>query len=359
MATAWRRADGQADWNSNLLPTQPVSDSSDFDSSDSANDTSEEEAEEAVESAERAKSPSAPPPESAALLNGEAERTSALEKPGMAPPAPAGPTVFGGALRRNADGSAITPRVVVRRKKASVREPSPSLSIDEDEDEDGEDADEEEDEDDDSDVEDESEGSDVEDSDESGDGSDSEDDEEEDDEASAGDDEADTAPSAGKKRSLGFKAWAMAQLGQAKPTSTAPDLLEKSAAEAAQRPADSTVKPSGPIVGPLGARLTLPDSARFYLSGNASSSSTPVSSKRPSVTRKPEINEARMALPIMAEEQIIVETVRLNPVVCIRAETGSGKTTQVPQMLYEAGFGFKDGGKYRVRCIGGWADSSR
>ena len=31
----------------------------------------------------------------------------------------------------------------------------------------------------------------------------------------------------------------------------------------------------------------------------------------------------------------------MNPVVIIAGETGSGKTTQVPQMLYEAGFGYK------------------
>jgi predicted ATPase len=33
------------------------------------------------------------------------------------------------------------------------------------------------------------------------------------------------------------------------------------------------------------------------------------------------------------------------PVVVICGETGSGKTTQVPQMLYEAGFGFKNSGE--------------
>lgn len=53
------------------------------------------------------------------------------------------------------------------------------------------------------------------------------------------------------------------------------------------------------------------------------------------------MHEARMELPIMAEEQIIAEAIRLNPVVIVVGETGSGKTTQVPQMLYEAGFGHK------------------
>jgi predicted ATPase len=52
-----------------------------------------------------------------------------------------------------------------------------------------------------------------------------------------------------------------------------------------------------------------------------------------------------MELPILAEEQPIIEAIRMYPVVVICGETGSGKTTQVPQMLYEAGFGFKNSGE--------------
>ncbi|XP_011697160.1 PREDICTED: probable ATP-dependent RNA helicase kurz [Wasmannia auropunctata] len=54
--------------------------------------------------------------------------------------------------------------------------------------------------------------------------------------------------------------------------------------------------------------------------------------------RKPEIQAARLKLPVVAEEQIIVETINDNPIVIITGETGSGKTTQVPQFLYEAGY---------------------
>ena len=56
------------------------------------------------------------------------------------------------------------------------------------------------------------------------------------------------------------------------------------------------------------------------------------------VTRDREIQEARLKLPILAEEQQIVEAVRENPVLVLAGETGSGKTTQVPQFLYEAGY---------------------
>lgn len=46
---------------------------------------------------------------------------------------------------------------------------------------------------------------------------------------------------------------------------------------------------------------------------------------------------SRLSLPILSEEHVIIEAVRENPVVIICGETGSGKTTQVPQFLYESG----------------------
>ncbi|XP_058493177.1 probable ATP-dependent RNA helicase DHX37 [Solea solea] len=56
------------------------------------------------------------------------------------------------------------------------------------------------------------------------------------------------------------------------------------------------------------------------------------------VDRSPEIQEARLKLPVLAEEQVIMEAVREHPCAIICGETGSGKTTQVPQFLYEAGY---------------------
>lgn len=46
-----------------------------------------------------------------------------------------------------------------------------------------------------------------------------------------------------------------------------------------------------------------------------------------------------MKLPVMDFENIIIETVANNPVTVIEAETGAGKSTQIPQMLYMAGLG--------------------
>ncbi|RMC05725.1 hypothetical protein DUI87_17268 [Hirundo rustica rustica] len=61
------------------------------------------------------------------------------------------------------------------------------------------------------------------------------------------------------------------------------------------------------------------------------------------VDRTPQVQEARLKLPILAEEQVVMEAINENPVVIICGETGSGKTTQVPQFLYEAGYASSGG----------------
>lgn len=59
------------------------------------------------------------------------------------------------------------------------------------------------------------------------------------------------------------------------------------------------------------------------------------------VIRNDEIQRARLKLPILAEEQQIMETINENSIIVMAGETGSGKTTQVPQFLYEAGYALK------------------
>jgi ATP-dependent RNA helicase DHX37/DHR1 len=56
------------------------------------------------------------------------------------------------------------------------------------------------------------------------------------------------------------------------------------------------------------------------------------------VKRTAKIVEERSHLPVIGEEQPIMEAIRANPVVLICGATGSGKTTQIPQFLYEAGY---------------------
>ncbi|XP_053692686.1 probable ATP-dependent RNA helicase kurz [Sabethes cyaneus] len=62
------------------------------------------------------------------------------------------------------------------------------------------------------------------------------------------------------------------------------------------------------------------------------------------VDRDSKIQAARLRLPILAEEQIIMETISENTIVILAGETGSGKTTQVPQFLYEAGYALPERG---------------
>ncbi|KAG9249129.1 DEAH-box RNA helicase [Calycina marina] len=57
------------------------------------------------------------------------------------------------------------------------------------------------------------------------------------------------------------------------------------------------------------------------------------------VERLPELQQARLKLPVVADEQKIMEAIHESDVVVICGATGSGKTTQVPQFLFEAGYG--------------------
>ncbi|KAG6500853.1 hypothetical protein ZIOFF_040711 [Zingiber officinale] len=57
------------------------------------------------------------------------------------------------------------------------------------------------------------------------------------------------------------------------------------------------------------------------------------------VSRPEVVEEQRKDLPIIMMEQEIMEAINENFVVILCGETGCGKTTQVPQFLYEAGYG--------------------
>ncbi|EPQ54490.1 P-loop containing nucleoside triphosphate hydrolase protein [Gloeophyllum trabeum ATCC 11539] len=179
---------------------------------------------------------------------------------------------------------------------------------------------------------------------------------------SSSDEEETGEPPAPKKRS--FKDWAMAQLSAAKPYVAAPN-----ADRHAEEPPSQSEHPDAPLSkrrkqeksqtatdgllrGPLGEDVSFPQTSLAKqlrpkssadVGKEAPASSTgdkPASGKSfVAVSRPPDVQESRMQLPIVAEEQTIMEAIMLNPVVVICGETGSGKTTQVPQFLYEAGFG--------------------
>ncbi|XP_014490699.1 pre-mRNA-splicing factor ATP-dependent RNA helicase DEAH10 [Vigna radiata var. radiata] len=54
--------------------------------------------------------------------------------------------------------------------------------------------------------------------------------------------------------------------------------------------------------------------------------------------RRQKIMQQKKSLPIASVEKRLVEEVRKNDVLIIVGETGSGKTTQIPQFLFDAGF---------------------
>lgn len=62
------------------------------------------------------------------------------------------------------------------------------------------------------------------------------------------------------------------------------------------------------------------------------------------VNRSAAIQQARSGLPVCAMEQEIMEAIGYHDVVVVCGETGSGKTTQIPQFLYEAGYGRQESG---------------
>lgn len=135
-------------------------------------------------------------------------------------------------------------------------------------------------------------------------------------------------PKERKERSSAFKAWATSQVNEAlgfKPTVDNSTTLRNGSPAKQQ-----THTPRAPEQDPLPPELEVRNSApeRKAFSVN--------------VERPPSVQEGRLSLPVVGEEQRIMEAIYNNPTVVIWGATGSGKTTQVPQFLYEAGFGSPD-----------------
>ncbi|SHO77234.1 Similar to S.cerevisiae protein ECM16 (Essential DEAH-box ATP-dependent RNA helicase specific to U3 snoRNP) [Malassezia sympodialis ATCC 42132] len=144
------------------------------------------------------------------------------------------------------------------------------------------------------------------------------------------------------ERSLGFKEWALGALKLARPP-------QDSSEEHPPLPVGGRVDrvrdigpQDGKIRGPLGQEASSIRSLfteRYY---NDESIFRQMRNDAPvrhvSVSRPQALQDARMSLPVVAEEDYILRTIQENPVTVICGETGSGKTTQVPQFLYEAAF---------------------
>lgn len=131
-----------------------------------------------------------------------------------------------------------------------------------------------------------------------------------------------------KPRASAFKAWAVQQINEAvgfNPTSEAPEDLHPHQPQApvTEEKCRSFVVEEEPL--PLELQVTKGDLNRKAFSVR--------------VNRSEEIQNARVELPVVGEEQKIMEAIHNNASVVIWGATGSGKTTQLPQFLFEAGYG--------------------
>lgn len=64
--------------------------------------------------------------------------------------------------------------------------------------------------------------------------------------------------------------------------------------------------------------------------------------KEPELTesqkKRLDIQETKISLPVFPFRDDLIQAVKEHQVLIIEGETGSGKTTQIPQYLHEAGF---------------------
>ncbi|KAL8782559.1 MAG: hypothetical protein Q9213_005284 [Squamulea squamosa] len=128
-----------------------------------------------------------------------------------------------------------------------------------------------------------------------------------------------------KERSSAFKAWASQQVNEAlgftpSGDSTPPQTDCVALKQFAIKPREPEHDPLPPELQPI---RNVPERKAFSVT----------------INRPTAIQESRLELPILAEEQKIMEAIFNNPTIVIWGATGSGKTTQVPQFLFEAGFG--------------------
>ena len=167
----------------------------------------------------------------------------------------------------------------------------------------------------------------------------------------------DNAEAEGPRQLLAFKDWAIKQIHVAKghdlPSATdAPVTTSSENAPPSPEKKRKLANPSqvGEMRGPLGEVLELPDTTFARRLGHKKEASAH-QTRTVLIKRPQDVEQARILLPIITEEQPIMEAILLNPVVIICGETGSGKTTQVPQFLYEAGFGTPGSGGFSFHAL--------
>ncbi|KDQ11408.1 hypothetical protein BOTBODRAFT_177247 [Botryobasidium botryosum FD-172 SS1] len=248
------------------------------------------------------------------------------------------PAAVGSALRRNPDGSVVAPRIVPRKRKGTRKfafQGWKSAPVEEA----GSDSD--------------ASSSSFDSSASSGEDGDDDDDNDEDENKSQSSsendedsEEGDELPkvATGKRKRSGFKEWAQKQIIASQgldaadsSSTTASRVLPATPALPYKSSRALELETSG-LTGPMGEVLAVPQTS-FAQHLRDTKQTAPSPRRFVNVERSEDIQNTRLLLPIVTEEQPIMEAIMLNPVVIICGETGSGKTTQVPQFLYEAGFG--------------------
>jgi len=153
-----------------------------------------------------------------------------------------------------------------------------------------------------------------------------EDDEDEDDTDEDEDDENEPSREDKAARTSAFKTWATQQ---------------RNAALGFVPTASTVGEERQPGFKPQIQQPQIPDLNKSVEDGVDPSSTRPAASVL--IPRSEDIQEARLKLPVVQEEQKIMEAIHNQKVTVIWGATGSGKTTQVPQMMFESGYGSKIG----------------
>ncbi|KAK0269466.1 putative ATP-dependent RNA helicase DHR1 [Friedmanniomyces endolithicus] len=149
------------------------------------------------------------------------------------------------------------------------------------------------------------------------------------------DSDTESTPSTGsdhKERVSAFKQWANAQRNTALEFTPSALPADSAAIKANFRPRQLSPDPFVPAQAQINSSISQTNGARIARPSAAIT-----------IPRSEQIQAARLELPVVQEEQKIMEAIHGNPIVIVCGATGSGKTTQVPQIMFESGYGSQIG----------------